>query len=77
MISDVSDDLCHPGSLNVKRRSVEAKKRLIHRLFERIEAEIRVAPIDVEIRLFEAPASNWGFRGFTGDEAKLSCEVSE
>jgi len=57
-------------------RSVEAKKKLIHLLFERIESEIGIAPIDVEITIFESPACNWGFRGVTGDEAKLNYKVN-
>lgn len=57
-------------------RSVEAKKSLIHLLFERIESEVGVSPIDVEITISEAPACNWGFRGITGDEAKLNYKVN-
>ncbi|MES9833048.1 MAG: tautomerase family protein [Candidatus Thiodiazotropha sp. DIVDIV] len=56
-------------------RSVEAKKRLIHLLFNSIESELGVSPMDVEITISEAPACNWGFRGGTGDEAKLSYNV--
>jgi phenylpyruvate tautomerase PptA (4-oxalocrotonate tautomerase family) len=57
-------------------RSVEAKKNLIHLLFERIEVEVGVSPTDVEITISEAPACNWGFRGITGDEAKLNYKVN-
>ncbi len=57
-------------------RSVEAKKKLIHLLFERIESEIGIEPVDVEITISESPACNWGFRGITGDEAKLNYKVS-
>lgn len=57
-------------------RSVEAKKNLIHLLFERIESEIGIEPVDVEITISESPACNWGFRGITGDEAKLNYKVS-
>jgi phenylpyruvate tautomerase PptA (4-oxalocrotonate tautomerase family) len=57
-------------------RSIEAKKSLIHLLFKRIEAEIGIDPVDVEITISESPACNWGFRGFTGDEAKLNYKVS-
>jgi phenylpyruvate tautomerase PptA (4-oxalocrotonate tautomerase family) len=56
-------------------RSVEARKNLIHLLFERIESEVGIKPVDVEITIFESPASNWGFRGITGDEAKLNYKV--
>lgn len=57
-------------------RSVEAKKKLIHLLFERIESELGISPVDVEITLSESPACNWGFRGITGDEAKLNYKVT-
>ena len=57
-------------------RSVEAKKRLIHLLFERMDSELGITPVDVEITLFESPGCNWGFRGFTGDEAKLNYKIN-
>jgi phenylpyruvate tautomerase PptA (4-oxalocrotonate tautomerase family) len=57
-------------------RSAEAKKNLIHLLFERIESEVGIEPIDIEITIVESPASNWGFRGITGDEAKLNYKVN-
>jgi phenylpyruvate tautomerase PptA (4-oxalocrotonate tautomerase family) len=56
-------------------RSVEAKKRLIQLLFQRIESAVGIGPIDVEITISESPASNWGFRGMTGDEASLNYKV--
>jgi phenylpyruvate tautomerase PptA (4-oxalocrotonate tautomerase family) len=57
-------------------RSVEAKKKLIHLLFDRIESEIGISPVDIEITIFESPACNWGFRGITGDEAILNYKVN-
>ena len=57
-------------------RSVATKKRLIRLLFTRIEAELGVTPIDIEITLTESPACNWGFRGMTGDEAQLDYEIN-
>ncbi len=57
-------------------RSMETKKHLIHLLFERIESEIGIGPEDVEITISESPACNWGFRGVTGDEAKLNYKVN-
>ena len=57
-------------------RSVEARKRLIHLLFERIEAELGIGPVDVEIIIFESPACNFGFRGMTGDEAQLDYKIN-
>ncbi|MEM8641064.1 MAG: tautomerase family protein [Cyanobacteria bacterium P01_G01_bin.54] len=56
-------------------RSIESKKKLIHLLFEKIELEIGINPIDIEVTISESPASNWGFRGITGDEAKLNYKV--
>jgi phenylpyruvate tautomerase PptA (4-oxalocrotonate tautomerase family) len=56
-------------------RSVEARKKLIHLLFETIGARLGIAPADVEITITEQPACNWGFRGVTGDEAKLTYRV--
>lgn len=56
-------------------RSVEAKKKLIHLLFERIDSTLGISPVDVEITISESPACNWGFRGLTGDEAKLNYKV--
>ncbi len=50
-------------------REVETKKRLIKLLFERIEGELGISPVDVEIIIKEQPAHCWGFRGMTGDEA--------
>lgn len=59
----------------IEGRSIEARKKLIHLLFDRIESELGIASIDVEITLFESPASNWGFRGITGDEANLNYKI--
>ena len=56
-------------------RSTAAKKKLLHLLFEKIEKQVGIHPVDVEITLFEAPACNWGFRGTTGDEAALTYTV--
>ena len=57
-------------------RSVEARKKLIHLLFERMDTELGIAPVDVEISLREIPPHNWGFRGQTGDEAKLDYKLN-
>lgn len=56
-------------------RSVEAKKKLILLLFERIAASLGVSPVDIEINISEAPKANWGFRGKTGDEVELSYRI--
>lgn len=50
-------------------RSVKTKKALIQLLFQRIEEQLNIVPIDIEITIKEQPAHCWGFRGMTGDEA--------
>lgn len=56
-------------------RAEATKKRLILRLFAVLEAEVGLSPVDVEITIQEQPAHCWGFRGMTGDEARLSYEI--
>lgn len=56
-------------------RSPEARKKLIHLLFERIEAGLGIGPVDVEVSITEGPACNFGFRGMTGDEAALDYRI--
>jgi len=56
-------------------RSTEAKKKLVRAIFERMQRDAKVAPVDVEIVLLEAPGENWGFRGLHGDEAQLNYKV--
>lgn len=50
-------------------RSPDTKKALIKELFTQIEAEVGIAPVDVEVTIKEQPPHCWGFRGMTGDEA--------
>jgi phenylpyruvate tautomerase PptA (4-oxalocrotonate tautomerase family) len=56
-------------------RSIEAKKRLMRLLFERIRAELGISSQDVEITITETPKHNWGFRGLPGDEIGLNYKV--
>lgn len=56
-------------------RSRDARKRLVHLLFGRIESEIGIDPADVEITITEQPRENWGFRGMSGDDAKLNYKL--
>lgn len=56
-------------------RATETKKELIKSLFENIEKSLNISSQDVEICILESPASNWGFRGMTGDEIKLNYKV--
>ena len=57
-------------------RPVEAKKRLIKLLFERIHSEFNTSPQDIEITIFETPRHNWGIRGLPGDELTLTYNVN-
>ena len=57
-------------------RSVEAKKNLIKTLFAEIENQLGIPPVDVEITIQEQPDHCWGFRGITGDEAKLNYKIN-
>ena len=56
-------------------RTPEAKRRLIHLLFEKLHAQADIAPADLEITIIETPRQNWGFRGQTGDEVGLDYKV--
>jgi len=60
----------------IEGRSVEARKKLIRLLFDRIKADIGIEHIDVEICIYESPACNWGFRGMHGDEIKLNYAIN-
>ncbi len=56
-------------------RTVETKKSLIKSLFQKIEEGLQIDKDDIEICIIESPASNWGFRGMTGDEIVLNYKV--
>lgn len=49
-------------------RKPETQKALIKKLFEQLEQQLSLAPIDVEITIKEQAPHQWGFRGMTGDE---------
>ncbi|WP_299095696.1 tautomerase family protein [uncultured Metabacillus sp.] len=57
-------------------RTVEAKKKLLKLLFERINSELSISSQDVEITIFETPKHNWGIRGLPGDELALNYKVN-
>lgn len=57
-------------------RTVEAKKKLINLLFERIGSKLHITPEDIEITIFETPKHNWGIRGLPGDELELNYNVT-
>jgi 5-carboxymethyl-2-hydroxymuconate isomerase len=60
----------------IEGRSIAARKQLVRLLFERIAAQLAIAPMDVEISIYENPACNWGFRGMHGDEIALNYKVN-
>lgn len=49
-------------------REVDTKKQLIKALFEEIERQSSIDPVDIEITIKEQAPHCWGFRGMTGDE---------
>ncbi|MBL4799752.1 MAG: tautomerase family protein [Oleispira sp.] len=58
-------------------RKKETLKALIKQLFQKIESELNIGPVDIEIIIKEQPAHCWGFRGMTGCEVRdLSYKVS-
>ena len=59
----------------IEGRAVETKKQLIRTLFERIHAQLAIGLQDIEIAILEAPKSDWGFRGKTGDEIALNYKI--
>ncbi len=60
----------------MKGREAETQKALIKLLFNEIEKQLNISPVDIEITIKEQPAHCWGFRGITGDEAQLSYKVN-
>jgi len=49
-------------------QTVETKQQSIGLLFDRLDKELGVSNLDLEITTFETPKHNWGFRGLPGDE---------
>jgi len=56
-------------------RKKETQKALIKELFTQLETQLGIAPADIEITIREQPAHCWGFRGMTGDEARLNYKI--
>lgn len=81
-----ADDFIYPGDRSGKYiiiefsifegRKKETKKKLIKNLIENIKDKIKIDPEDIEITIFETPKENWGIRGHTGDELKLTYKVN-
>jgi phenylpyruvate tautomerase PptA (4-oxalocrotonate tautomerase family) len=59
----------------IEGRTVEARKKLVRLLFDRIHERLGIEPRDVEICIREVPASDWGFRGMHGDEIRLDYKI--
>ncbi len=59
----------------IEGRTAETKKKLIHLLFDRIQEQVGITHMDLEICIYESPPCNWGFRGMHGDEIKLSYKI--
>lgn len=73
------DDFYYPGGRSdaytvieinmMAGRRPETQKALIKSLFQEIENQLSLSPVDVEITIKEQQPYQWGFRGITGDEA--------
>lgn len=80
-----ADDFRHPADRGddytiieismFEGRTPDAKRALIRELFERIEAEVGIAPHSVEITITETPRVNWGIRGRNAEELQLGYRV--
>ena len=60
----------------IEGRTSETKKKLIRLLFDRIQEQVGISHMDLEICIHESLACNWGFRGMHGDEIKLNYEIN-
>lgn len=56
-------------------RNTETKKKLIKLLFQELSEGLGISTTDIEVCILEMPATNWGFRGTTGDEASLPYSI--
>lgn len=80
------DDFYYPGGRSdaytvieinmMEGREEKTKKKLIKTLFSQMEEQLGIMPVDIEITIKEQPPHCWGFRGMTGDEAKLGYKVN-
>lgn len=59
----------------MKGRLRDTITNLIRELFVEIEKRIGISKDDVEITVQEQPSHCWGFRGMTGNEAKLTYKI--
>ena len=51
----------------IEGRETETKKNLIKSLFKNINKDLDISVNNIEICIIESKASNWGFRGITGE----------
>ncbi len=63
-----SDDYIAIEIHMMRGRQRQTIKKLIHTLFQNIEKQLHISPMDIEITIHEQPTYCWGFRGMTGDE---------
>lgn len=59
----------------MKGRLRDTITSLIRDLFVEIEKSVGISSDDVEITVQEQPSHCWGFRGMTGNEAKLTYKI--
>jgi len=60
----------------IEGRTKETRKSLIKSLFKNIQQKLHIDHNNLEICIIESPASNWGFRGMTGDEIILDYKIA-
>ncbi|WNO10279.1 tautomerase family protein [Teredinibacter sp. KSP-S5-2] len=60
----------------IEGREKETIKALIKMIFSECETQLALAEADVEITVKQQPDYCWGFRGITGDEAKLNYSIN-
>lgn len=60
----------------IEGRTVEAKKKLVRLLFDKIKEHVSISHQDIEICITESAAHNWGFRGMHGDEVMLNYKIN-
>ena len=60
----------------IEGRTSETKKKLIRLLFDRIQEQVGISHMDLEICIYESPACNWGFRGMHGYDIQLNYEIN-
>lgn len=74
------DDFYYPGGRSEAYTVIEinmmagrkpaTQQALIKAIFQTVEAELGIRPVDLEITIKEQQPYQWGFRGITGDEAQ-------